>query len=73
MSSLPRLCAHLEKQTGIRFSDDQFGRIMRQKKSSYQRPKHTIKGKRDEAAYEQTAGTLYALKKKRSAKMPTKC
>jgi transposase len=70
--SLPRLCAHLEKRTGIRFSDDQLGRIMRQEKFSYQRPKHTMKGKRDEVAYQQAAGKLRTLKKKRSAMMLTK-
>ncbi|HEV3118353.1 MAG TPA: IS630 family transposase [Gemmataceae bacterium] len=69
--SLARLAAHLEKQTGIRFSDDQLGRIMREEGFSFQRPKHTMKGKRDEAAYQKAARKLRALKKKRSATMPT--
>jgi transposase len=69
--SLARLDAHLQKQTGIRFSDDQLGRIMREEGFSFQRPKHTMKGKRDEAAYQKAARDLRALKKKRSATMPT--
>jgi transposase len=42
--SLARLNAHLLKETGIGFSDDQLGRIMKQEGSSFQRPKHTMKG-----------------------------
>jgi transposase len=71
--SVGRLGAHLEKQTGIHFSDDQLRRILHQEKFSFQRPKHTMKGKRDEAAFQQAARQLRALKKKRSATMPTKC
>lgn len=70
--SVARLGAHLEKETGIRFSDDQLRRIMHQEKFSYQRPKHTMKGKRDEVAYERAARQLRVLKKKRSAKTLTK-
>jgi transposase len=71
--SLARLNAHLLKQTGIGFSDDQLGRIMHQEGFSVQRPKHTMKGKRDEVAYERAAARLRTLKKKPSATMRTSC
>lgn len=70
--SLARLNAHLQKQTGIGFSDDQLGRIMHQEGFSVQRPKHTMKGKRNEAAYERARGELKVLKKRPSARMLAK-
>jgi transposase len=70
--SLARLNAHLEKQTGIRFSDDQLGRIVHQEGFSFQRPKHTMKGKRDEVAYVRAAAQLRRLKKKPSRTTLTK-
>lgn len=63
--SVARLGAHLAKTTGIRFSTDQLGRILRRDGFSFQRPKHTLKGKRDEAAYEKSKAELMVLKKKR--------
>lgn len=60
-----RLAAHLAKTTGIRFSDDQIRRILHQEGLSFQRPKHTMKGKRDEAAYEKAGRQLDQLKKGR--------
>ena len=69
--SLARLNAHLLKVVGIGFSDDQLGRIMKQEGFSFQRPKHTMKGKRDEAAFEKAGRKLRALKKKRSARTLT--
>jgi len=63
--SLARLSAHLAKVTGIRFSTDQLGRLMRRHGFSFQRPKHTMKGKRNEAAYEKSKAELMVLKKKR--------
>jgi transposase len=71
--SLARLNAHLIKQTGIGFSEDQLGRIMKQEGFSFQRPKHTMKGKRDEEAFEKAAAKLRSLKKKRSAMTPISC
>ena len=61
---LPRLAAHLKKVTGIGFSDDQLRRLLHRHGYSVQRPKHTMKGKRDEAAYQQAAEELEALEKK---------
>lgn len=71
--SLARLAQHLKRKTGIALSEDQLGRVMRAERFSYQRPKHTMKGKRDEAAYERAARQLKRLKKKRSNPLPTKC
>jgi len=61
--SLARLNAHLLKEMGIGFSDDQLGRIMKQEGFSFQRPKHTMKGNRDEAAFQKAGRKLRALKK----------
>jgi transposase len=63
--SVARLGAHLAKTTGIRFSTDQLSRLLHREGFSFQRPKHTMKGKRDEAAYEKSKAELMALKKKR--------
>jgi transposase len=62
--STARLAAHLAKQTGIRFSHDQIRRLLHQEGFSVHRPKHTMKGKRDEAAYQKAKGQLRRLKKK---------
>ena len=63
--SVVRLAAHLEKVTGIRFSTDQLSRLLHRHGFSFQRPKHTMKGKRDESAYEQSKAELKVLKKRR--------
>jgi putative transposase len=61
--SVPRLAAHLKKITKIGFSDDQLRRILHQEKFSVQRPKHTMKGKRNEAEFERAKGELELLKR----------
>lgn len=61
--SAARLAAHLAKETGIHFSDDQMRRLLHQVHYSFHRPKHTLKGKRDEAAYEKARRKLIGLKK----------
>jgi transposase len=71
--SLARLAQHLKRKTGITLSEDQLGRVLRAEGFSYQRPKHTMKGKRDETAYVRARRQLKTLKKKRSSPMPTKC
>jgi len=63
--SVARMNEHLKRETGISFSEDQLRRILREEKFSYQRPKHTMKGKRDEAAYDQARRKLKRLKKGR--------
>jgi transposase len=62
--SVVRLAEHLAKVTGIRFSDDQLRRLLHREGFSVHRPKHTMKGKRDEAAYQKAKKRLAALKKK---------
>ena len=62
--SAGRLAAHLGTVTGIRFSDDQLRRLLHREGFSFHRPKHTLKGKRDEAAYEKARKQLVRLKKK---------
>jgi transposase len=69
--SVVRLNEHLKRQTRISFSEDQLRRILHQEGFSYQRPKHTMKGKRDEAAFAKAQKQLKTLKKKRCATMPT--
>ena len=66
--SANRLAKHLEKTTKITLSDDRLRAILAEEGYSFQRPKHTMKGKRDEAAYERARGELKILKKKRSAR-----
>jgi transposase len=61
--SATRLAAHLTKVTGTRFSDDQIRRLLHQEGFSVHRPKHTMKGKRDEAAYRKAKRKLRGLKK----------
>jgi transposase len=63
--SASRLAEHLAKVTGIHFSDDQLRRLLHREGFSVHRPKHTLKGKRDEAAYEKARKSLIRLKKKR--------
>ena len=63
--SVARLAAHLAKTTGLKFSKDQLRRLLRRHRFSVQRPKHTMKGKRNEAAYEKSKAELIVSKKKR--------
>ena len=62
--SVVRLAGHLAKVTGIRFGDDQLRRLLHRHGFSVHRPKHTMKGRRDEAAYEKARQQLARLKKK---------
>lgn len=66
--SANRLAKHLEKTTKISLSDDRVRKILAEEKFSFQRPKHTMKGKRNEVAYERARKELKTLKKKRSAR-----
>ena len=63
--SAGRLAEHLAKVTGIRFSSDQLIRLLHRHGFSVHRPKHTLKGKRDETAYKKAKKALIRLKKKR--------
>jgi transposase len=71
--SVGRLNAHLKKETGISFGDDRLRAILREEGFSFQRPKHTMKGKRDEARYETARRQLKRLKKGRLRKLATPC
>jgi transposase len=62
--SSARLAEHLAQHTGVRFSDDQMRRLLKEEGFSFQRPKHTLKGKRDEAAFSKAQAELQDLKKK---------
>ena len=70
--SANRLAKHLEKTMKITLSDDRLRTILAEEGFSFQRPKHTMKGKRDEAAYVQARGELKTLKKKPFARTPVK-
>jgi len=63
--STGRLASHLAKITGIRFSGDQLGRLLHRHGFSIHRPKHTLKGKRNEAECAKAKKQLTRLKKKR--------
>ena len=63
--SAARLAAHLAQKTRIRFSEDQMIRLLHRHAFSVHRPKLTLKGKRDEAAYEKARRRLQRLKKTR--------
>jgi transposase len=69
--SVGRLNAHLEKETQVSFGDDRMRAILREEGFSFQRPKHTMKGKRDEAKYEKARRALKRLKKGRLTKLAT--
>ena len=56
--SVARLGQHLKRQTGLAFSEDQLGRLLHQEGFSFQYPKHTLKGRRDEGAYAQARQEL---------------
>jgi len=70
--SANRLAKHLEKTTKITLSDDRLRTILAEEGFSFQRPKHTMKGKRDEAAYVRARGELKVLKKRPYARMLAK-
>jgi transposase len=70
--SANRLAKHLEKKTKVTLSDDRLRVILAEEGFSFQRPKHTMKGKRDETAYELARGELKTMKKKHSARTPAK-
>jgi transposase len=65
-----RLNAHLLKRTGVRFSESQLGRVMKPEGVSFERPKHTIRGKGDEAAFQKATPKLRGLKKNRPPRTP---
>ncbi len=67
--SVARLNAHLQKETGLSFSEGRMRALLREEGFSFQRPKHTMRGKRDEVAYEKAERELKRLKKGRLPKL----
>lgn len=67
--SVARLNAHLKKLTKQSFSEDRLRAILHEEGFSFQRPKHTMRGQRDEAAYEKARKELKRLKKGRLPKL----
>jgi transposase len=63
--SAKRLAEHLAKVIGIRLSDDRLRKLLHQHGYSVHRPKHTLKGKRDEIEYNKAKRKLVRLKKTR--------
>src|SRR5262245_24096999 len=61
--SSARLAEHLAQLTGVRFSDDQMRRLLHEEGFTFQRPKHTLKGKRDEAAFQHAKQELQERKR----------
>jgi transposase len=68
--STGRLATHLAKVTGTQLSPAQVRRLLHQEGFSVHRPKHTLKGKRDEAAYQKAKAQLRRLKKRAVADNP---
>jgi putative transposase len=61
--SAARLAAYLQRQTGVALTADRVRRILHEEGFSFQRPKHTMKGKRNEVAYEKARRQLKRMKK----------
>jgi transposase len=59
--SVARLAQHLKKATGIALGADQVRRLLRRSRFSVQRPKHTMRGKRDEEEFERARAELKGL------------
>lgn len=66
--TIPRLAQHLDKRCGLRAGVSTVRRVLAHEQFSLQRPKHTLKGKRDEQAHDAAQVSLKTLKKKRSAR-----
>lgn len=69
--SIARLNAHLQAITGIKICDDWLRRLVHAEGFVYRRPKHTLKGKRDEKAFRKAQRRLNRLKKGRCGIMLT--
>jgi transposase len=59
--SVARLAQHLKKTTGIALGADQVRRLLRRARFSVQRPKHTMRGKRDEEQFQRAQAELKDL------------
>ena len=61
--SVARLNTHLQNTTGIKICNDWLRQLAHAEGFVYRRPKHTLKGKRDEKAYHRARRKLERLKK----------
>ena len=61
--SITRLNSHLQIATGIRICNDWLRRLVHAEGFVYRRPKHTLKGKRNEKAFRKAQKALNRLKK----------
>jgi transposase len=68
--SVARLNAHLTKTIGISVGESRLRQLIRAEGFVYRRPKHTLKGKRNEKAFRQAQHALSRLKKGRFAREP---
>jgi len=66
----PRLNAHLGKTSGLSFSDGHIRYLLHQEGFCLHRPKHTLRGKRNEPGHAQAQKQLQRLKKKPLSPMP---
>lgn len=68
--SLPRLARYLEQERGVQVRAHYLGHLLRRAGLTRLRPKHVLKGKRDEAAHDRAKAELARIKR-RLAKDPT--
>jgi transposase len=61
--SLERLDAHMKALTGIGFCKDYLRKLVRAEGFVYRRPKHTLKGRRDQQAFRKAQRQLNLLKR----------
>lgn len=66
--SVPRLAEHSRRRCRLRASVSTVRRVLAHEQYSLQRPKHTLKGKRDEKAHATAKKELVRMKKKHCAK-----
>ena len=69
--SIARLAAYLRKRTGVAVGRDWLRRLVLAEGLRVGRPKHTLKGKRDERAYRRTRRRLGRLKRGRRRRART--
>lgn len=68
--SVARLNAHLKQLTGICVGESRLRQLIRAAGFVYRRPKHTLKGKRNEKAFRKAQRALSRLKKGRFGQEP---
>lgn len=62
--SVARLRAHLARAAGVLLGEDRLRQLVKAEGYEFRRPKHTLKNKRDAAAFAEVKGALDALEKK---------